>query len=90
MMLHPLQLQQLQLSRDGFPQGLGVCFVEAKIDLFCLEKGEHSIPAQEPKNHIPSVKHGGGSIMAWACLAASRPGVLDRTSKLQSRTSGHP
>ncbi len=28
------------------------------------------------KKPIPSVNHGGGSIMVWACFAASGPGQL--------------
>ncbi len=34
------------------------------------------------KNSIPSVKHGGGSFIAWACFAASWPGlhaIIDET-----------
>ncbi|KAI4885024.1 hypothetical protein NFI96_001807 [Prochilodus magdalenae] len=32
--------------------------------------------ALQHENLIPSVKHGGGSIVVWACLAASEPGRL--------------
>lgn len=32
--------------------------------------------AHNPKNTTSSVKHGGGSIMAWACMAASGTGSL--------------
>jgi len=39
---------------------------------YYVQRKEHT--AFQLKNLIPSVKHGGGSIMAWACLAASFPG----------------
>ena len=37
-------------------------------------KGE----AFNPKNIVPTVKHGGGSIMLWGCFAASGTGSLVR------------
>ncbi len=32
--------------------------------------------AHDPKHTTSSVKHGGGSVMAWACMAASGTGSL--------------
>ncbi len=42
---------------------------------YYVQRKEHT--AFQVKNLIPSVKHGGGSIMAWACFAASGPGQPD-------------
>ncbi|KAF7642649.1 hypothetical protein LDENG_00253840 [Lucifuga dentata] len=44
---------------------------ETKVELFGRRKTN---TAFQKKNIIPTVKHGGGSVMAWGCFAASGPG----------------
>ncbi len=47
---------------------------------YYAQRKEHT--AFQLKNRIPPVKHGGGSIMAWACFAESWPGqptIIDGT-----------
>ncbi len=53
---------------------------ETKVELFgrCVSRyiwGKTNT-AFHKKNIIPTVKHGGGSVMVWGCIAASGPGWL--------------
>ncbi len=53
---------------------------ETKINLYQSD-GKRRVwrrkgTAHDPKHTTSSVKHGGGSVMAWACMAASGTGSL--------------
>ncbi len=53
---------------------------ETKVELFgkCVSHyiWRKTNTAFHKKNIIPTVKHGGGSVMVWGCFAASGPGLL--------------
>uniref|UniRef100_A0A8C6KMD7 Tc1-like transposase DDE domain-containing protein n=1 Tax=Nothobranchius furzeri TaxID=105023 RepID=A0A8C6KMD7_NOTFU len=62
---------------------------ETKIELFghnaqqyvWRRKGE----AFNPKNTMPTVKHGGGNIMLWGCFAANGTGALQRVNGIMKK-----
>ncbi len=69
---------------------------ETKINLYQSD-GKRRVwrrkgTAHDPKHTTSSVKHGGGSVMAWACMAASGTGYLvfiddvtaDKSSRMNS------
>ena len=55
---------------------------ETKMELFginstrCVWRRRNA--AYDPKNTIPTVKHGGGNIMLWGCFHAKGTGQLHR------------
>ncbi len=55
---------------------------DTKIKLFGINSTRHVLrsrnTAYDPKNTIPTVKHGGGNIIHWGCFSAKRTGQLHR------------
>ncbi len=59
---------------------------ETKINLYLSMRkqkcGEKKGTANDPKHIASSIKHGGGGVMAWACMAVSGTGSLNFTNDL--------
>ena len=59
---------------------------ETKIELFGINSTWRKRNAEyNPKNTIPTVKHGGGNLMLWGCFSAKRTGRLHR---IEGRMNG--
>ena len=62
---------------------------ETKIELFGINSTRHVWRKRNaeynPKNTIPTVKHGGGNLMLWGCFSAKGTGRLHR---IEGRMNG--
>ncbi len=51
---------------------------ETKIKLFGINSTCHVWRRNDPKNTIPTIKHGGENIMLWGCFSVKGTGQLHR------------
>lgn len=62
---------------------------ETKVELFGHNNEKYvwreAGKAFNPRNTIPSVKHGGGSLMFWGCFSAKGPGRLVRIDGIMNK-----
>ncbi|KAL0170954.1 hypothetical protein M9458_035550, partial [Cirrhinus mrigala] len=66
---------------------------ETKIELFGINS-THRVwrrrnAAYDPKNTIPTIKHGGGNIMLWGCFSAKGTGQLHRIKGMMDGAMFH-
>ncbi len=62
---------------------------ETKIELFGIKSTRRvwrrRNAANDLKNTIPTIKHGGGNIMLWGCFSAKGTGQLHRIKGMMDR-----
>ncbi len=81
---------RLKFANDSEENWVKVlCSDETKIQLFginsTLRVWRRRNAAYDPKNTIPTVKHGGGNIMLWGCFSAKGTGQLHRIKGTMDR-----
>ena len=93
--LHPRQIKarlvlaKAHLDKDPSCWSSVLWSDETKMELF----GHRDVAfvwrkkceAYNPKNTVPTIKHGGGSIMLWGCFSASGPGNLVKVDGIMKK-----
>jgi transposase len=94
-LLKPIHLKtRLKFARDHVEKPLSywsnvLWTDETKIELFGLNETKHVFRKKgernNPKNTVPTVKHGGGSIMLWGSFSAYGVGTLYRVNGIMMK-----